>query len=278
MPIRLELVVVCSALVLAGCSGGGDDESGAGPSAAESIASAAETPEELFDRVSAAATEAGSVRTTFTSSSVAGEVSGHGVVRLGPEYAADLTVSLPAGTRAGGELRALVVDETFYLQGGSEIGLPAGKTWIAVTADDSNPLAASLGPVIESLASAGDVEQSFAALKAGTELREDGQDDIDGVATLKYVVSVDVDRAVTEADAAAAFQALKDLGVTAFDYEIWVDGEDLPRQYEQTLEVGGEAGKASTTRANYTDWGTTVAISAPPAEQVTSLAELLGTG
>ncbi len=144
-----------------------------------------------------------------------------------------------------------------------------------MTGDEDNPVVSSLGPIVESLSTAGDVEQSFAALKAGTDLRDEGREDIDGVSTTKYVVSVDVEQAIAAGGSAAAtFQALKDLGVTAFDYAIWVDGDDLPRQYEQTIDAGG----ATTTRANYTDWGTTVAISAPPAEQVASLVDLLGTG
>ncbi|MET0741326.1 MAG: hypothetical protein ABWZ26_07225 [Candidatus Nanopelagicales bacterium] len=281
-PTGLAAAALSLALALAGCtSGSGDgsladqtDRSTASESAASS--SPVTNPEELFMRVSAAASEAGSVRTSFTSASAAGDVSGEGLVRFGSDYAADLTVSAPGGTAAGaGGLRAVIVDETFYLQGGSEIGLPAGKTWISLTAADDSPLATSLAPLVTALATAGDMEQSFAALRAGTQLRVDGQEDIDGVATTKYVVTVDVAQAITVAGSAAGqFQALEDLGVAAFDYAIWVGDDDLPRQYEHVLDIGG----GTTTRANYTDWGTTVAISAPPAEQVASLAELLGTG
>ena len=54
--------------------------------------------------------------------------------------------------------------------------------------------------------------------------------------------------------------------------EMWVDGDDLPRKFSQTLELPAQAGgtgSSSTSEGTYSDYGTEVQIEAPPADQVT---------
>jgi hypothetical protein len=54
--------------------------------------------------------------------------------------------------------------------------------------------------------------------------------------------------------------------------EMWVDGDNLPRKFVQTIDVpgaGGGAAASSTTEGTYADFGTDVEIEAPPAAEVT---------
>ena len=54
--------------------------------------------------------------------------------------------------------------------------------------------------------------------------------------------------------------------------EMWVDADNLPRKFAQTIEVpavGGGQPTTSSTEGTYSDFGTDVEIEAPPADQVT---------
>jgi hypothetical protein len=54
--------------------------------------------------------------------------------------------------------------------------------------------------------------------------------------------------------------------------DMWVDADNLPRKFTQTIEVpavGGGKPTTSTTEGTYSDFGTEVDITAPPASEVT---------
>ena len=54
--------------------------------------------------------------------------------------------------------------------------------------------------------------------------------------------------------------------------EMWVDADNLPRKFAQTMEVpavGGGQATSSTTEGTYSDFGADVEIEEPPASEVT---------
>jgi len=96
-----------------------------------------------------------------------------------------------------------------------------------------------------------------------------GTEDVDGVATNHYRITMDPSQylAAMEFPAAMADMLPKEL-VT----EMWIDADNLPRKFTQTIEVPSAAGGAatsSTTEGTYSDFGTDVEIEAPPADEVT---------
>jgi hypothetical protein len=53
---------------------------------------------------------------------------------------------------------------------------------------------------------------------------------------------------------------------------MWVDADNLPRKFTQTMEIpamGGGKPTTTTTEGTYSDFGTDVEIEEPPASQVT---------
>jgi hypothetical protein len=64
----------------------------------------------------------------------------------------------------------------------------------------------------------------------------------------------------------------KQQGVTNTSYDVWVDADGLPVEVKFS-----EATSAGTVQGDvvYSDWGTPVSITAPPANQTVDLAQLI---
>ena len=96
-----------------------------------------------------------------------------------------------------------------------------------------------------------------------------GTEDVDGVSTNHYRITMDPTRYLEAMDFPAA---MADMLPKELVTEMWVDGDNLPRKFAQTMEIpaaGGGAATSSTTEGTYTDFGTEVQIEAPPADEVT---------
>jgi hypothetical protein len=248
--------------------------SSASASAHQAAANQASTSSELLDRINKAVTAKGSVVTSLNSVSSAGKLTGQGPTRFGSSPAGDfaLEVRTPASSD---KIRAVYVDNAFYLQLGSSVPLPSGKSWLGLSqADVQGDNAAAFGPIISSLNQLGNVQAGFAVLGAATTFTPGGQETVGGVPTVKYDVAIDVAKAAQSSDPATAkqYQTLKNAGVSTLTYSVWVDGDDLPRKLSSSTDVGGST---TATTVTYSDWGKSVTIQAPPAEQVAHLADVL---
>ncbi len=65
---------------------------------------------------------------------------------------------------------------------------------------------------------------------------------------------------------------VKKSGIKGYDYDVWVNSDDLP--VRMTVDVKTPLGTVSTS-ASYSDYGTTTAIKAPPASETTDLLKIL---
>src|SRR5437879_4906546 len=214
-----------ASLILVGCgssSGTAHDGSpSASPSPKSSSASAqraaanqASTSAELLGRITKAATAKGSVVTSLNSVSSAGKLTGEGPTRFGSSPAGDFTLEVRT-PGSSDKIRAVYVDNAFYLQLGSSVPLPSGKSWLGLSqADVQGDNAAAFGPIISSINQLGNVQAGFAVLGAATTFTPNGQETVAGVPTLKYDVAIDVAKAAESSDPATAkqYQTLKNDG------------------------------------------------------------------
>jgi hypothetical protein len=127
------------------------------------------------------------------------------------------------------------------------------------------------------LAKATDPEAMFKAMETPKKLELVGTEDVDGVATNHYRITMDPDQYIEAMGFPAEMASfLPEELVT----EMWVDGDDLPRKFSQTVEVPGAGGAkptTSTTEGLYSDFGLDVDIEAPPASETADAPELPGT-
>ena len=136
-----------------------------------------------------------------------------------------------------------------------------GKKWLKIDMSDPDSLFGMLGRST-------DPELMFKAMEEPKEFELLGTEEVDGVETNHYRVVMDT-AAYAEAmemPAEITSSMPEDIAV-----EMWVDADDLPRQFRQELELpamGGGPATTSTTEGTFSDYGTEVTIEAPPASEV----------
>jgi hypothetical protein len=140
--------------------------------------------------------------------------------------------------------------------------LGTGDKWLKIDLSDPDSLFGMIGK-------ATDPEVMFKAMETPKKLELVGTEEVDGVETNHYRITLDPTQYLKamEFPAAMAEMLPKEL-VT----EMWVDADNLPRKFAQTTEIaamGGGKPTSSTTEGTYSDFGTDVEIEAPPASEVT---------
>ena len=140
--------------------------------------------------------------------------------------------------------------------------LGTGDKWLKIDLSDPDSLFGMIGK-------ATDPEVMFKAMETPKKLELVGSEEVDGVETNHYRITLDPTQYLKamEFPAAMAEMLPKEL-VT----EMWVDADNLPRKFTQTMQVpavGGGEPTTTTTEGTYSDFGTDVEIEEPPTSQVT---------
>ena len=167
-------------------------------------------------------------------------------------------MDMSASSEGAQAMEMILLDQTMYLK---SAGLGAGDTWVKIDLSDPTSLYGMLG-------NAADPEVTFKALESPKELELLGSEDVDGVATNHYRITLDPAQFMKAMRFPASMAGmLPDELVT----EMWVDADNLPRKFTQTMEAPGVGGAEATssTEGTYSDFGTEVEIKAPPASEVT---------
>ncbi|WP_457205364.1 hypothetical protein [Nocardioides sp. P5_C9_2] len=259
------------ALSTAACGSDSGASTGTDTSASGEESSSEEAPEssgdlqeldgaEFYPAVMQALQDAGSFAFTMSSSTEGSDAGGmemQGVMRYGDD-GVDMQAT---GTGQGSDdLEMIMLDKVLYMSG---VGMDLGdKKWLKVDMSDPDSLFGMLGKST-------DPETMFKAMQKPQEFELLGTEEVDGVETNHYKIVMDTAAYVDAMDMPAelATSMPDDIGV-----EMWVDADNLPRQFHQKLEIPGIAGgqaTSSTTEGTYSDYGTDVTIEAPPASEVT---------
>jgi hypothetical protein len=227
----------------------GDDMTGSSeePAAEEADAPAALSAEDFYPEVMAAMREV----ETFSFTSVSDSA---GQARFG-----DDGVELKASGEGAQSMEMILLDKAMYMKS-AELG--TGDKWLKIDLSDPDSLFGMIGK-------ATDPEVMFQALEAPKKLELVGTEDVDGVATNHYRITLDPTQYIEAMDFPAA---MADMLPKELVTEMWVDADNLPRRFSQTMEIaamGGGKPTTSSTEGTYSDFGADVEIEAPPSSEVT---------
>ena len=140
--------------------------------------------------------------------------------------------------------------------------LGTGDKWLKIDLSDPDSLFGMIGK-------ATDPEVMFKAMETPKKLELVGSEEVDGVETNHYRITLDPTQYIEAMQFPAA---MADMMPKELVTEMWVDADDLPRKFAQTTEIKGVGGgqpTTSTTEGTYSDFGIDVEIEEPPASEVT---------
>jgi hypothetical protein len=204
----------------------------------------------------------------------AGAITAAGDMKFaGAQSAEQMTMTLPGV----GDMQMVMVGKTVYMKVPSSLagiaGAPSTKPWTKIDLNGSSALSKSLGSTAN-LADQTDPTQLINQIaKAGT-ITSVRSETLDGVATKHYTITVDVQKMIATMGAganAAEQQAMSALGVKSMPFDIWVNSDNLPVKITNKVAVSGLTGSGASEvdmTVTYTNWGETVNIQPPPADQV----------
>ncbi|MFF0886666.1 hypothetical protein [Streptomyces sp. NPDC003456] len=268
----LGIAGVLAGTVLVGCGDDGDAQDGAGASSARTSAGAEEqgtrAVRSAYDRTAEEDTAKVRLRVRTSADGRSETANGQGAVDL-----EDGDSAMTLGVQ-GQRIEQRVIDRILY-QRMPEGQAPGGKPWIRI---DIGKVAAQQGAGDGSVS---DPAQSAAYAKAITDkgVAKKGTETIGGVRTTRYGVLVDV------AELPDGGTLRKQVGPT-LPMDVWLDDEGRMRrqQIEMTVKAPAQSQEGSSSDASaapqrftvrtvtdFTDFGTDVAVDAPPAGQVTDM-------
>jgi hypothetical protein len=151
-----------------------------------------------------------------------------------------------------------------------------GKPWVSITL---SRLSASSGTDFGSMLSQGDLSANTRMLTASKDVRVLGEETIGGVSTTHYQGTFDLrdglarlsDKQRTQAE-----QSFQRSGLKTMNFDVWVDGRQLPRKVTMASPPGAKLAMKMTM--TYSAFNVPVTIKTPPKSQVADGSGLLGGG
>ncbi|WKV72406.1 LppX_LprAFG lipoprotein [Streptomyces sp. PCS3-D2] len=266
-----------AALLLAGgataCENGDDAKKDTGASAPvkPSEQPAEVTPAAYLEKAKKKSEEITSLRYSMSGEAAGQKIAGEGAMRIKPTVAMSMTMDSP--TKPGEKVQIRLLDGAMYM--GTE-----GK-WLKF---DLKTLAPDQAKQLDSLGSAQQGQNpadSADSLSAAKDLKKVGDETIDGQKTthLSGTVSVDELRAHSATSAPEAKErqeknlaALEAQGIKTLTMDLWIDENDQMKQVR--TRGAGTSGPMDVTM-KFLDVNMPVEVTAPPAEQVVDLAEMM---
>lgn len=275
----IVVAALLSGGMLAGCAGGANSSVSAKEGAAAGAAMGSSNPGQSqgSSPVATQAVPAAFSRTAAVSSlsfsmqeraTVAGQeftITGTGTQDLRAN-SLQSTLTLPQRGAVSGEVEARLVAGTLYMKIPALASrLPGNKQWLSISGDSDSEFG-SLAQAMD----AGQQLKDFTKVLGGT-VTEVGTQDIRGVATTHYQVSVDTEKLLQLGSlAAGGIPVPAATGTTTMDVFVGPDG------YLRELDVDvAIASSPVTITVQYFDFNRPVHISAPPADEVASAHGLL---
>jgi hypothetical protein len=268
------------AMVAAGCSSSSNAvQSGKSPrqivlasvSTTESANSAAIR---ISVSVSGTPSIGGLVPSSGPSRSISLSISGSGAYSFA-QRTGQFTISLPASDQSPAvTLEIREIGNDLYLSTPRLAAIDGGKPWVHVDLSQfEQRQGQSSGPT--GALSTGDPTQVLRLLQQlGGSVTEVGTANVDGVPTTEYQGQIDLSHSTTGSTVISQ-QMAQALGLQNVPVDVWVDNEGRARQVETSFTVLGLSVKAQEQLGSF---GTTVSVSAPPADQVADGSSLLQSG
>jgi hypothetical protein len=194
------------------------------------------------------------------------EVAGDGALRVEQAgLAAQFTQTVTTAGRAESASVAVLPGGQVYRQEGGPGGGPGGGgAWSRIDQAAAGTPEKQWATVAANLADTADPTANLARYRNAALVADAVDDTVGGVQAVRYLVVVDLVRAAEQEPDPAVAEALRGQvrqGLTRISSTLWIDAADRPLRSEarQTLPGIGTL----TLTADYRDWGTPVAITAP---------------
>jgi len=270
MRVRRFAAATLAAALTLGMAGCADDEGTASDSkdaqaTTPVVIGANLTAGNFGDQVAAAQMDSQSAHIEGTTSLGNGQdLTLSGDVQVGASLQ-EFKLAMVAEMAGQGSVELRLIAGTVYVKLPAMLSSSAAKPWVMVDlSDPDNPIGAIFNQLMSSL-DPEKLEQLYAAVE---DLENVGQEDVNGVSTTHYRVSVDT---------AKAFEILGPGKVAGIDVDEML--QDMPKTVTSDVWVNDDAllvktatdFGGSTMEMNYSQWGEPITVTAPPARQVGKL-------
>ncbi|MGK5545245.1 hypothetical protein ACSNOH_10995 [Streptomyces sp. URMC 127] len=289
---RLSVSVTAVALLagVAACGGDKKDdkaaEGSAGPGKPAAAGKPAEAVNAAFEKTQSA--KSAKFEMTMKMPGLGGEpltLRSSGVMGWNPTVVDQRMTGLPGKDGAAAETRSVTIGTATYTDIGPEgAAKNDGKRWVKLdlaamakeSGNDSKGLQQLLGG---GQGQSQDPAQQMALLKASPNVKLVGEETVAGKRAQHYKGTLTVDEALksnkgleglSEQDRQQLLGTVKQMGITQYDMDVWIDSGDLPVKLDMTMDTGKGRMEISET---LTDYGTPADVQAPPADQTTDLLE-----
>ncbi|MEU9129221.1 hypothetical protein AB0D08_14140 [Kitasatospora sp. NPDC048540] len=290
----LAATAVVLALTATGCnskSSGGDAApaapSAAGSSVAPSSPAAEVAPAALLKLVGEKTSAAKSAKVEAVTELPTGKTSMKGAISWDHGLQGELTGNAGGAmadtlAKAGGDgtFTARYLTDAMYINMGEAMaGQLGGAHWIKYGYADLAKLMGPAGDSLKQQLQSADPVSSVRALIASGKVAKAGSESVNGTQATKYagdLSAADLAQATTQGltkeQADGLQQQFTAAGITTEHIELWVTGDNLLVKKVEQLQT--KAG-AITSTATYTDYGTSVAATAPSEGDTVDFAKLL---
>ncbi|CAM2930109.1 hypothetical protein SAXI111661_09010 [Saccharomonospora xinjiangensis] len=157
----------------------------------------------------------------------------------------------------------IFVDNTMYMKMPEGMNADPSKPWVKMTSEDA---AAMGGQSFDQMTEQNDPTKVLEQLEqAGGEIKNTKETEVNGQQATQYTVEVDLSKAGALLGDESTAGSIPE--GTIIPVELYLNGDNLPVRVEMDMQSLAQAGGAKIVM-NYSDWGTPVDITAPPADQV----------
>lgn len=277
-PARASLAaLLTTTLLLAGCGDGdtgssdddkpgdstsseaGDGSASSEDSSGDDVASGALTEETFYQEIISAQRDAGSYRSTSTTSSAGvssvleGEATYEGDALFGH---AKSTADSPQ------QVESVVADGILYLKG-EGLGAPAGK-WLKLDPEDP----ANAGSPLAGLAAVADPELALEAMGELDSLELVGPETVDGVEASHYRATM---LTANYAEVLGLPADAAEILPPKLPFDMWVDEDNRPVKFTLAFEIDGVRSESEQT---YFDYGADIDVEVPADRDTVTPAEI----
>lgn len=229
------------------------------------LALLASDPKGSLQKTMDATSKAGSVTLAMKGTAAGESVNGRGVVVLGSELKAELTME----DAKSGPTTVRILGTVFYVQiPAAEQAKMAGKKWMKMDLAAAGAPTAALTRQFEDI----DPVKQLKTLLAGDAATVVGEEAVGGVQTVHYTVNTPVATYLAQLDAearAAVEKGVTEKGIKEIKTDLWVD-----EQY-QLRRARAVMGELSDVTVDYSDYGKPATVEAPPAAETADFADLM---
>jgi len=295
IPIALVTAVITVAATACASSGGVGSSGGSGDSGGSSAQAmtllAKMTAPQAVAQSSKAVASKQSAKVHMDVTSPAMNETADGGVAFSPSLGMDVKVTMSSANAQAspllaqmGQMEVRMTNLVAYIDLGHDqqvVDALQGKHWVKIDFDNLDGIPALSGfAAMKNLGKNEDPGIRLKALLASPNLKQVGREQRDGVQTLHFsgtvqpndVIKAGVTSLLSQKDIDSLNATAKQEGVTNTSYDLWVDGAGLPVEVKFS-----EAAKAGTVNGDvvYSDWGTPVSVTAPPAGQTVDIAQMI---